>query len=245
MKVFIGWDYRDARAFQVAQESLRKYTKKATIIPVVEQDLRKKGIYWRPYRVSDGVGEGEINGQRFDLIDHKPFSTDFSFTRFAVPIMNDYADEWVLFVDADVMFRADIQELFDLIDPYYSVMCVKHHHKPKEELKMWGVAQTLYTRKNWSSVMLMNTSKCREITRYMLNTYPGIDLHSLRWVSQDEIGALPQEWNWLPNYSPEDLDPKLVHFTAGTPDIPGCDGGPYSKEWWSVLKKAKSPLYLP
>ena len=214
MKVFIGWDYRDARAFSVARESLLHHCPKATIIPIVEQELRKKSIYWRPYRVSDGIGEGEINGQRYDLIDHKPFSTDFSFTRFAVPIMNDYKDEWVLFVDADVMFRDNVKNLFDLKDNAYSLMCVKHHHKPKEELKMWGVAQTLYTRKNWSSVMLMNTSRCREMTRYVLNTHPGISLHSLRWVPQEEIGALPQEWNWLPGYSPEDIDPSLVHYTG-------------------------------
>ena len=35
-------------------------------------------------------------------------------------------------------------------------MCVQHDYSPSATIKMDGQAQTIYPRKNWSSVMLFN-----------------------------------------------------------------------------------------
>lgn len=241
MKVFIGYDPRDDQAYKVAEHSIRENTKgRVEIIPLKDWELRKAGVYWRSYSV-------DKTGQMWDDKDGKPFSTQFSFTRFAVPLVENYSDEWVLFIDADMMFRADIRELFDLVNDKYGVMCVKHNQQPTEEIKMDGVLQTKYNRKNWSSVMLMKPSRCRGLTPYALNNWSGQSLHGLHFLEGDElIGEIPGEWNFLAGYDdPEGADPKNVHFTLGSPDMLAFNAvvTPWDAEWWDCLDRAKKGLF--
>ena len=225
LRVYMGYDARDALAFQVASLSIRKHTKTpVTIIPLYDWELRHRKIYWRSYRV-------EASGQRFDDRDGKPFSTDFSFTRFCVPFLEDYGEDWVLFVDPDVMFRADIAELFDLIDPDKAVMCIKHQHHPNEIDKMAGLMQTHYRRKNWSSLMLMKPDRCSQLTPFAINNSSGGQLHAMTWIDDDLISALPEAWNWLEGSSDPKIDPKMVHYTRGTPDLPGYNNVAFADEW--------------
>jgi hypothetical protein len=227
MKVFIGWDQRDALAYEVCKKTLEENsTVPVEIFPLKEWELRQKGAYWRTYNVDE-------RGQMWDSRDGKPFSTNFSFTRFCVPFLEDYRDEWVLFCDADMMWRGDIAELFTLINRDKSVMCVKHDHHPVEQVKMDGMIQTRYVRKNWSSLMLMNPAKCRSLTGYAVNNQTGAWLHQMCWAKDDEIGEIPEEWNWLEGWSPPEIDPKVVHFTRGTPDMdPNVS---WSREWWEKI----------
>jgi lipopolysaccharide biosynthesis glycosyltransferase len=239
MKVFIGWDPRDHQAYCTAVHSLRANTNAAVeIYPIIERDLRAAGLYWRTFHV-------EQNGQMIDNLDGKPFSTQFSFTRFLVPELMEFADEWVLFIDPDVMFRADIEELFGLIEPDKAIMCVPHTQVVKEAIKMDGVRQENYLRKNWSSVMAVNPARCQAATRMLVNNASGSELHALRFVDDSMIGFLPEEWNWLENYSDADMKPKLVHFTRGTPDMIG--GTMYAEEWWQNYDHANVgyPLFRP
>jgi len=234
LKYFIGWDPRDYAAYSVTVESLLAHASiPVKVIPLVDNDLRRRGHYWRSYRV-------DHRGQMWDDIDGKPFSTQFSFSRFAVPIIQDYKDEWVLFTDADMMWRADIAELVKSIDDTKAVMVVKHDHRPRETEKMDGVLQTTYERKNWSSVFLMNPSKCRHLTKYAVNNWPGSSLHAFNGLDEEEIGTLGEEWNWLEGHSPPAVDPKLVHYTRGTPDMEGHEISAYSDEWREYYKKSAS-----
>jgi hypothetical protein len=230
MQVYIGWDQRDIAAYERCVRSLTRHSSaKLQIDPLRDWDLRRKRVYWRSYIV-----DGE--GQKHDGRDGKPFSTDFSFTRFCVPLLEDYADEWVLFCDPDMLWRADVAELIALIDPTKAVMCVKHNHKPTEVEKMGGVVQTVYPRKNWSSLMLMNPSKCTGLTKYAVNNQSGTWLHGMLWAQDEMIGGLPEEWNYLCGWSdPEEIkSPKIVHFTRGTPDMEGCEDEEYAAEWWAA-----------
>lgn len=223
LRVYVGWDPRDHEAFTVAVNSLLAHTTiPVRIIPLIDRDLRKAGIYWRSYRV-------DAEGQMWDDRDGKPFSTQFSFTRFAVPILEDYRNDWVVFIDADVMFRRDIAELMGMIDRTKAINVVKHDHRPEERTKMDGVLQTAYDRKNWSSVMAINPSRCRGLTKYVLNNQTGASLHGFCWVDDADIGALDAGWNWLDGYSDPNIDPGLVHFTLGTPDM-GRDSA-FADEW--------------
>ena len=130
MKVYIGWDKKDQLAYEVCVSSLIKYASiDLEVIPLHEWKLRQKGLFYRSHIV-------DTSGQMVDRKDKSKFSTDFSFTRFLVPAINKYADEWVLFCDPDVLFRADIAELFALVNNDYSVMCVQHEHIPFESHKM-------------------------------------------------------------------------------------------------------------
>lgn len=227
MKVFIGWDWRDESAYQVCINSLYRHASiPVEIIKISDYVLRKAGIYWREHRVDQ-------NGQMWDSRDGKPFSTMFSFARFGIPAWLDYADEWVMFLDADMLWRADIAELVALIRPdaEYSVMCVKHDHEPPESRKMDDVIQEKYRRKNWSSVFLMNPARCRDLTKYRLNNWSGGELHAMTWAATEKIGSLPVEWNWLCGWSPPEIEPKIVHFTRGTPDMAGHENEPFADEW--------------
>lgn len=230
-RVYIGWDQRDISAFEVCVNSLKEHSSvPVEIFPLKEWELRQRGMYWRAYSV-DG------KGQMWDERDGKPFSTNFSFTRFCVPLIEREENRrgWCLFCDADMMWRRDIASLLELRSDNLSVMCVKHDYRPEEGTKMDGVIQTRYKRKNWSSLMLMNSARKTDISPYRVNNASGSELHQLTWVQDDEIGALPETWNWLEGWSDPNLQPDLVHFTRGTPDMIGeCM---YSDEWWSYLDK--------
>ncbi len=64
LRVYVGYDPIDDRAFKVCEYTLLKHASiPVEIIPIWDLPLRKLGIYRRPYRVSDGEAEGEINGQ--------------------------------------------------------------------------------------------------------------------------------------------------------------------------------------
>lgn len=228
MKVFIGWDPRDIPAYEKCKRSLLRNTKmKLQIEALRDWDLRRQKLYWRSYYV-----DGE--GQKHDGRDGNPFSTDFSFTRFCVPALQNYEGGWVLFCDPDMLWRADISELLSLADPGKAVMCVKHNHVPPEETKMGGLIQTRYYRKNWSSLMLYNPERCKGLTKYAINNMDGSWLHGMFWLEDQEIGELPEEWNWLDGHSSPEIDPKIVHFTRGTPDMDGCEDVAYAKEWWAA-----------
>ena len=73
-------------------------------------------------------------------------STEFSFSRFMVPYLSGY-EGWSLFVDCDMLARADIAELWSLRDERFAVMCVKHDYQPKTETKFLGQTQTKYRRR--------------------------------------------------------------------------------------------------
>ena len=42
------------------------------------------------------------------------------------------------------------------------------------------------------------------------------------------------EWNYLVGHSNSGIDPKVVHFTEGVPDMDGYEHVPYADEWRAV-----------
>lgn len=231
---FVGWDARDDLASRVAIRSMVRHVgaKGVRVILLKDHELRRAGFYWRAYEV-------RANGQKIDCGDGKPFSTDFSFSRFCVPELARAMGihDPVLFTDPDILLRADINELFDLWDPSCAVMCVQHAHQPKEATKMDGLEQTRYFRKNWSSVMLLDPVKTKDMNVFKVNNWRGSDLHAMLWAEDQKIGALPNEWNHLVNYDEPQENAKLVHFTLGTPDMGGRENDPYADEWRSYLEE--------
>lgn len=224
MKVFIGWDPLDVDAYRVCEHSLKKQSSiPLEVYPLKEHQLRHKGLFWRAYHVDE-------KGQKYDVGDGKPFSTQFSFTRFCVPSLCEYSDEWVLFMDPDMLVKGDVAELVERADDK-SLYCVQHEHVPEETVKMGGLIQTQYQRKNWSSLMLMNPSRNMSLTKYAVNNQTGAWLHALLWLRDDQIGDLPETWNWLEGHSSPSIIPKIIHYTRGTPDLPGCEGVDRADEW--------------
>ena len=231
MKIYIGFDKKNVLAYEVCVASLVKHaTIPLDIIPVKDWILRRDKLFWRSSIIDE-------KGQNVDRTDRSAFSTDFSFTRFCVPSMAEYKDEWVLFIDSDIMFRSDIAEVVKHLDDQHSVFCVQHEHKPYEESKMFGLKQTYYRRKNWSSFMFMNPAKCSGLTPYAVNNWSGESLHAMLWVDDGLIGSLPKKWNYLLNCMEPINDPAVVHFTLGTPDmLPATHTCAHTNEWWRYAR---------
>lgn len=225
-RIFIGYDSREQDAYKVCVSSILKHSHQC-ISPLKEIGLRLSGIYDRPYHT-----EG---AQRYDTRDGRPFSTEFSFTRFLVPAWMQY-EGWALFCDCDFLFRADVNELFALRDDRYAVMCVKHDYAPKEGVKMDGQIQQAYPRKNWSSLVLWNCAHPanRRVVPKFVNFMPGSFLHGFKWLRDDSIGALPGEWNYLVGHD-KGGNAKAAHFTSGVPSMPGYEHSEFADEWRGFL----------
>ncbi|CAN7522738.1 hypothetical protein LJR219_003681 [Phenylobacterium sp. LjRoot219] len=167
-------------------------------------------------------------------------STDFAFSRFLTPYLSGYAG-WSLFMDCDMLLRADLAELFALRDERFAVMVCKHDYTPKSDVKFLNNQQTRYAKKNWSSVMLFNNARCAALTPDYVATASGLQLHQFKWLEDEElIGALPLEWNWLVGEYEHNPAARNAHFTLGGPyfrDYAECD---YADEWRAVRDRTVS-----
>jgi lipopolysaccharide biosynthesis glycosyltransferase len=203
IRIFIGYDPREAVAFNVLSHSIQvRSSQPVAITPINLSQL--KAQMWR----------GRAGLQ----------STEFSFSRFLTPYLCNY-DGWAIFMDCDMLVLDDITKLWDFRDDKFTVQCVKHNHVPKEKTKFLNQPQTVYEKKNWSSVMLLNCNKCAILTPEYVNTASGLELHCFRWLSdENQIGAIPHSWNHLVDYDPAKPIKEIsnLHYTSG---------GPYYKEY--------------
>jgi lipopolysaccharide biosynthesis glycosyltransferase len=214
--VYIGFDPREAVAFSVLAHSIHRHaTQPVAITPLMLSQL----------------------GGVFKREKHPLQSTEFSFTRFLTPHLSGYRG-WSIFTDCDMLVREDFGDLWALRDERYAVMVVKHEHVPRETQKFLGMPQSKYEKKNWSSVMLFNNSRCTALTSEYVNTASGLELHQFKWLaSDDEIGALPQRWNHLVGYNAPRTDAALVHYTLGGPYFPEYADCEYADEWREEEKR--------
>lgn len=238
-RLFIGWDVSEWHAWNVARFSANALSRVPLEIRAIDLlNLKARKLYSRPTQIRD-------NGY-WDVISDAPMSTGHAISRFLVPHVCEYSG-WALFTDGDVLFRHDVGQLFAMADPRYAVQVVQHEHQPTASAKMTGHMQTAYPRKNWSSVMLLHCGhpSNQALTPELVNTVPGRDLHRFCWLKDEEIGALPPEWNHLVGVSDLHPDPAIVHFTLGTPDMPGYEHAPYSDEWYHTARACGYTLDRP
>ena len=211
--IFIGYDPRERAATNVLIDSLYQFSSvPLAITPLVTPQLEKQGLYRRAR-------------------DPKQ-STAFSFTRFLVPHLMDYSG-WAIFMDCDMLCRSDIKGLWDQRDEQYGAMCVQHEHTPDETVKFLGEVQSAYPKKNWSSLMLLNCSRCRTLTPDYVNTASGLELHRFHWLEGDhEIGAIKGDGTiWLMCRSPPTPSQPL-HCCTGHWAVPGfANNAPWVVRW--------------
>ena len=227
IRVFIGYDSREAVAFSVLSHSIHAHASEpVAVAPVMLDEL--KGIYRRSRNALQ--------------------STDFSFSRFLTPWLCDYRG-WAIFMDCDMLMREDIAALWALRDERHAVQVVKHHHVPQKQTKFLNATQTKYEKKNWSSVMLLNCERCRALTPEFVNAASGLELHQFKWLETDDlIGEIPSRWNHLVGYDPPRPDAALVHYTIGGPYFDEYRECEYADEWRSardemlaVSRRVKAP----
>jgi lipopolysaccharide biosynthesis glycosyltransferase len=227
--IWIGFDPREAAAFAVARHSIKRHlTQPIPVFGLVLSDLQQKGLYTRPMEMRPSAADRPV---MWDVLSDAPMSTQHANARFLVPHLA--RSGWALFCDGDMLFRGNVARLFDRLDSSKAVYCVQHRHDPPAGEKMDGQQQTRYARKNWSSFVLFNCDhpSNKHLTLDEINSRPGRDLHRFFWLTSDEIGELGPEWNFLVGHTDPAVDPKVVHFTDGVPDMAGYESVPFADEW--------------
>ena len=224
--VFIGYDPMEDAAAKMLMQSIRSRTQDhgLIIVPIIRDELLVRDMLNRPL---------DPNG-----------STQFSITRFMVPNLMCYKGIGI-FLDCDMLITRDIEEMFALFDETKAVQVVKHDYTPKTDSKMGGMVQTQYPRKNWSSAVIYNCGhpSNNALSQYEVETATPQYLHRFEWLTDDEIGELPKEFNWLAgeqdwydagNYNFSHELPFNIHHTLG--NLLFCDNREfsYSKDEFST-----------
>jgi hypothetical protein len=221
LNIYIGYDPRESVAFHVLAHSLlRRSSVPLSVSPLVRSQLGS--IYTRP--------RGPIE------------STEFSMTRFLVPYLSGYAGR-SLYMDCDMLCRTDIAALAAEIERHEdkAVVVCKHDYVPKSERKFLDQVQTIYARKNWSSLMLFNNERCRALSPDYVNSASGLELHRFAWTEDRLIGKLQPEWNWLVGEYPHNPGARIVHFTLGGPYFPEYRACDYADEWFAERHLMEEP----
>ena len=216
MRIFIGHDSRYTQATKVCKKSILNNSKPSEhkVTYLDKALLTKIGIYGR----ENYPGE----------------STEFSFTRFYVPLLCHYQGK-ALFCDNDFLWKCNPSE----IDKYLKdkpVAVVKHKLEKTPSTKMDGVENKSYPKKCWSSLMLFDNSKLKHLTKEYLDDASPADLHQFAWVDEKDISEIPRSYNHLVGYYKKHNRIKAIHYTQGGPWFESCKDGELSKEWWSVYK---------
>ncbi len=242
--VFIGYDDREHEAYLVAKHSLLKHaTVPVQVHKLHHKDLREKGLFEREWLV-------DKTGQYIDQVDGKPFSTQFSHSRFLVPELWKSLDDQeksplVMFVDCDFVWTQDIAEMFDEMekdlrrDPTrIPAFCVKHDYNPTSTVKMDNIVQVAYNMKLWTAMMVFNMDSpdTANLTVDYVNKATGREMHTFEWVtSKDSIGSIDEKWHYVPNHSEEHTQNiAAVHFTELGPWFPHGTDCALSEFWWKA-----------
>jgi lipopolysaccharide biosynthesis glycosyltransferase len=220
INVFVGFDQLEAIAYHVfCQSVLEKASIPVRFIPLAENTLR------------------------FYQERHENISNRFIFSRFLTPYLVDYQGTAV-FADGDMVCQTDIAELVSMFDSGKAVQLVQHDYQTKAAKKYLNNINVNYPRKNWSSMVIFNCEhpSNRILTPSYIEENDGAHLHRFAWLKDEEIGALPLEWNWLATEYDENPDAKIVHYTLGTPCFRDYKNAPMADQWWLANQRANEGL---
>lgn len=258
-RVYVGFDssnFGQEMAYAVCRRSIERWmSKPVEVRRLVKSQLEASGDFWR----EDQTGV-----------------TEFTYTRFLTPYLNGYRG-WALFVDSDFLFNVDVWTIFNEVRTWVkenmrncdvlsiaelpAVFCVQHDIKKTDSVKMNGLPQENYPRKNWSSCMLFNCAhpvfdKMSRLSPEVVSTETPAYLHRMKWCDDldsvfkndpdyvtdgwalGRIGKLNHDWNYLVGYysdkSYSDL-PRVIHYTNGGPWHPGYETCEFGDLWMAYL----------
>lgn len=222
LQIFIGFDEKEMVAYHTLCHSIiTRASKPISFTPLNKQSL----------------------GSIFNRDNDEYTSTDFSYTRFLVPYLSNYKGI-ALYMDCDMVVTQDIAELFECFDETKAVQVVKHDYTPKTTHKFLNQVQSVYEKKNWSSVMLFNNERCKALTPETIQSAEGLFLHQFQWLEDDSlVGELPQTWNYLvEEYPYTNKTPAALHYTLGGPyfsETLDCD---FSTIWLEEYQALSYPF---
>jgi hypothetical protein len=191
-RVFVGFDERQPVAYNVLQHSLHRYARGRVQVEPLMLD--------------------KLPMERRGL-------TQFTYSRFLVPYLCNF-EGVAIFMDADVVVKADIAELAAQADGVSAVQVMKEQHKFE-----------------WASVMLFNCAQCKILTPEYIDD-PANKLLELNF---GPVGEFSKEWNHCVNRT-EPEQAKLYHFTEGIPLWDEVRGSPLDSAWDDEYEDAKSTV---
>jgi lipopolysaccharide biosynthesis glycosyltransferase len=221
IRVFIGYDSREASAFHVCVQS------------IIEHSSRPVEIH--PLALN--------NMESFYTERHVDGSNAFIYSRFLVPYLCGWQG-WAIYLDGDMLLRCDIAELWAQRQVNHGVSVVQHEYKTRYPVKYLGAQNPDYERKNWSSVMLWNCGYYpnRKLTPEFVTQATGEYLHRFEWLKDEQIEPLSVDWNWLTMEYHENPGAKLLHYTVGLPAFKGYDEQEGAREWFDTCDRMLTPL---
>jgi hypothetical protein len=214
--IFLGYDPREAVAYHTCVQS------------IIEHCSEPARLSFHP-----------VTGERRDG------SNDFIYERFLVPHRCGFVGSAV-FMDGDMIVRGDVVKLADQGVPMgQGVRVVKHDYKTKHPTKYLGNPNQDYPRKNWSSVVVWDCGfyPNRKLTPEFVRGSSGEYLHRFSWLTDNQIGSLPDGWNRLVLEQPVKESDALLHYTIGIPafaEYADCD---HAQEWWATYQRAIKPCH--
>lgn len=209
LQIFVGFDPNELVGFHVFVQSVLSRT-----------DPNKVSIT-------------PVCGQKGDA------SNVFNKARFEVPYRCGFRGRAIWMDGSDMLCRADISELPDLLESGCDLAVVHHTYSTKYPVKFLGQPNVDYPRKNDSSVIVFDCGNYpwRKFTpEYIARSSPA-DLHRFKDIKVDRIGDLPKEWNWLVGEYEFNPAAKVAHFTIGLPCWPEYRDWDYADEWRAELAK--------
>ncbi|XP_015689851.2 uncharacterized protein LOC102713256 [Oryza brachyantha] len=116
-----------------------------------------------------------------------------------------------------------------------AVACVKHECASTKPTKMDGAIQTVYPRKNWSSMVLYNCGHPK-------STQTDAFLHRFAWHDDDEIGEIPFAWHFLVGHNKVNpsTQPKAIHYTSGGPWFERYKNCDFTELWIKEAEELKA-----
>lgn len=214
IRLFTGFDQREAAGWHAFTQSVIEHT----TVPVAITPINIVGAQ------RDG-------------------SNEFTYTRFLIPEMCNFAGYAIYADGADMIVQCDLAELWAMRSDKYAVQVVKHDYQTKFPRKYLGTEMETvnddYPRKNWSSLVLWNCGHMAHFEhRENLRSASGSFLHRFSWLKDDEIGSLPAAWNWIPEEQGANTKAKILHFSIGIPSIPAHRNTPHANEWQRYSARA-------
>lgn len=211
--VFCGYDAREAVGFHVFCHSMiKRASKPVRIIPLA----------------SMGLPEG---------------SNSFTMSRFLVPYLMGFQGH-AIFVDAcDMLMLGDVAELNALFDDRYAVQVVKHPEYVSEHQRKYigtemECEQSNYPRKNWASAVLWNCDhRANWYGPQAIAKASPVGLLQFAGYEDDQIGALPPEWNVLIDEGHQREGAKLLHWSSGIPAFRHYQNARASQDWFNEFEE--------
>jgi hypothetical protein len=215
IRVFLGFDPREAAAYYVCQQSILEHTKSEVAFHPVRGERRDGSntfTYARflvPYRC-------RFNGIAIFLDGDMLVRSDIAELAAMAPIA--YAGAAV--VKHDYRTKHPTKYLGAKNDDY-----------PR---KNWSSVIV------WNCSYLPN----RALTPEFVAKHDGAFLHRFEWLKDEQIGEIPANWNRLVLEQEIEDDDKLRHFTIGSPCFAEYADSPGAGEWFATLNRALEPMKL-